>query len=113
MSDQDSKPQGKVDSQTMSGTRVLVIGLVIFSLFAIWAFWLRRRHPANYDALAQCLAAKKVKMYGLYWCTHCADQKSLFGSSFKYVPYIECGVKGSRQEEPECIRAKIKYFPTW
>ncbi len=113
MPDSAEKPERKVDQQAMSGTQVLIIGFVIFSAFAIWAFWLRRRHPVNYDALAQCLAAKQVKMYGLYWCTHCADQKNLFGSSFKYVPYVECGVKGSRQEVPECIQSRVKNFPTW
>lgn len=113
MLDQGEKPERRANQETISGKQVLIIGLVIFSAFAIWAYWLRRHHPGNQDALAQCLAAKQVKMYGLYWCTHCADQKNLFGSSFKYVPYIECGVKGARQEAPECIQAHVKNFPTW
>ena len=112
MADETPESQRRVTQPTTSGTRVLVIGLIIFSAFAIWAFWLRRRHP-DYDAFAQCLAAKQVKMYGLYWCTHCADQKKMFGSSFQYVPYIECGVKGSRQEQPQCVQANVKNFPTW
>jgi hypothetical protein len=52
-------------------------------------------------------------MYGLYWCTHCAEQKDLFGPSFQYVPYIECGVKGSRSEEAVCAQSGVKNFPTW
>ena len=98
---------------TISGTRVLVIGFLIFAAFATWAFWLKRTRARRYDAFAQCLATKRVKMYGLYWCSHCADQKHMFGSAFEYVPYIECGVKGSRQEVPECIQAHVKNFPTW
>jgi hypothetical protein len=111
--DQNRTARQTGTAQTASGTRVLAIGFVIFAGFAISAFWLRHRHPSRYDKFAQCLAAKRVKMYGLYWCTHCSDQKQLFGSSFHYVPYIECGVKGSRQEAPECVQAKVKNFPTW
>jgi hypothetical protein len=100
-------------TQVTSGTRVLVTGFLIFAAFAGWAFWLRHSRASRYDAFAQCLAAKQVKMYGLYWCTHCAEQERMFGSSFKYVRYIECGVKGSRQEAPECVQAQVKNFPTW
>ena len=90
-----------------------MIGFLIFAAFAVWAIYLRRTRVNRYDAFAHCLAAKQVKMYGLYWCTHCADQKALFGSSFQYVPYIECGVKGSRDLSAECKQANVKNFPTW
>jgi hypothetical protein len=96
-----------------SGARVLAIGILIFAAFAGWIVWLRHGRASRYDAFAQCLAAKQVKMYGLYWCTDCAEQERMFGSSFKYVTYIECGVKGSRQEAPECVQANVKNFPTW
>ncbi len=52
-------------------------------------------------------------MYGLYWCEHCADQKEMFGSSFQYIPYVECGIQGSRAEAPACIAAGVKNFPAW
>src|ERR1700676_5160220 len=97
-------------TQVTSGTRVLVIGLLIFAAFAGWAFCLGRSRSSRFDAFAQCLTTKQVKMYGLYWCTHCAEQERMFGSSFKYVTYIECGVKGSRQEAPECVQAQVKNF---
>jgi hypothetical protein len=60
------------------------------------------------DAFAQCLAAKKVTMYGSYWCSHCQSQKALFGSSFQYVPYVECS-----EEIEKCTAAKIEWTPTW
>ena len=52
-------------------------------------------------------------MYGAYWCPHCADQKEMFESSFQYIPYVECGMPGSRDEAQVCIDAGIKHFPTW
>ena len=65
------------------------------------------------DVYAKCLTAKKAKMYGLFWCAHCSDQKEIFGSAFHYINYVECGVPGTRQETEECKTAGIKHFPTW
>jgi hypothetical protein len=67
----------------------------------------------NLDSFAKCLTQNKVKMYGLFWCTHCADQKELFGDSFQYVTYVECGVPGTRRATEECKAAGIKHTPTW
>ncbi len=58
--------------------------------------------------LAQCLAAKKVTMYGAYWCPHCADQKARFGSAWQYVPYVEC-----TQNIKECLAKGVNGYPTW
>ncbi len=65
------------------------------------------------DAFAKCLAEKQATMYGSFLCPHCDDQKKLFGSSFRYVPYVECSVRGSRQMTFPCIAAQIRYTPTW
>lgn len=63
---------------------------------------------AKYDAFAQCLAGKKVTMYGAASCSHCQNEKKAFGSSFKYVSYVEC------PDEPQrCVAAGIEGFPTW
>lgn len=67
----------------------------------------------NLDGFAKCLSQKQVKMYGLFWCTHCAEQKDLFGPSFNYVTYVECGVPGTRRATDECKNAGIKHTPTW
>src|SRR5205085_11379032 len=47
------------------------------------------------------------------WCPHCAEQKEMFESSFHYVPYVECGIPGSRDEAQVCKDVGIKHFPTW
>ncbi|MDT8067046.1 MAG: hypothetical protein ROO76_02655 [Terriglobia bacterium] len=65
------------------------------------------------DRFAKCLASKKVTMYGSHLCPHCEDQKRLFGSSFKYVPYVECSIPGSRQMTFDCQVEMIRYTPTW
>ena len=45
---------------------------------------------ANLDAFAQCIAQKKLTMYGAAWCSHCKKEKANFGTSFQYIPYVEC-----------------------
>jgi len=62
----------------------------------------------KYDIFAQCLASKKLTMYGAVWCSACKTEKAYFGDSFKYVSYIEC------PENPnECIAKGIEKYPTW
>lgn len=63
---------------------------------------------SDLDNFAKCLAAKGAVMYGAYWCPHCQNEKAAFGSSFKYVPYVEC-----TQETQKCLTAGIKGYPTW
>ena len=68
----------------------------------------------KYDSFAKCLSGKNARMYGLYWCPHCADQKREFGSSFRYVTYIECASEGDPHElTPACKAAGVKLFPSW
>ena len=87
--------------------------LLIVVAFALAAYLGYRKRIGRLDAFAQCLSARQAKMYGAYWCPHCADQKEMFGRSFRYVSYIECGVPGSRDEAKSCIEVGVKHFPTW
>ena len=45
------------------------------------------------DNFAQCLTNANLTMYGTEWCSHCQNQKKLFGKSFKYINYIDCDRK--------------------
>lgn len=68
----------------------------------------------QYNAFAQCLTDKGVKMYGAYWCPHCQDQKKLFGDSFSKVTYVECAIPGdSSGVTKACKDAGIDGYPTW
>jgi hypothetical protein len=95
--------------------RTIKILLIVaaFVVVACLALWSRQRTAHKYDNFAKCLTAKQAKMYGLYWCVHCADQKELFSTAFQYVTYVECGIKGSSTEEASCAAKNIKNFPTW
>lgn len=93
--------------------RKFVVAVLIVAAFAVVVFLGLRKRGNRLDAFAQCLATRQATMYGAYWCPHCLDQKEMFESSFHFVPYVECGVPGSRDEAPACKAAGVKNFPTW
>lgn len=69
----------------------------------------------KWEALAKALTQAKAKFYGATWCSHCQDQKAMFGAAFEYVPYIECAPDPNnpyRQAEV-CKAANIEAYPTW
>lgn len=65
-------------------------------------------------ALAQHLKQVDAKMYGAYWCPHCAEQKQLFGkAAFSETTYIECDPNGENAQPELCQAAKVESYPTW
>ncbi len=80
---------------------VLIVGLFIWKQKA-------QKPDPRAEVLAKCLAENKAAMYGAYWCSHCQNQKNMFGAAFKYVPYIEC-----TEETQKCVDADVKGYPTW
>jgi hypothetical protein len=112
MSKVSEKREKQAQAKSSLVRKVVTVVLILAALAAVAYLGLRKRGH-RLDTFAQCLAAKQVKMYGAYWCPHCAEQKEMFRSSFKDVPYVECGVPGSRDEAPACKDAGIKHFPTW
>ncbi|KAH9662490.1 Thiol-disulfide oxidoreductase LTO1 [Citrus sinensis] len=68
-------------------------------------------------SLAKHLHAIGAKMYGAFWCSHCLEQKQMFGSeAVKQLNYVECFPDGYRKGTKiakACSDAKIEGFPTW
>lgn len=113
MSEERRKKQQERQDTGQGKSGKLLTYVVIIICFAGAFFGGRYYKNHKYDSFAQCLANKNAKMYGLYWCPHCADQKAEFGSSFRYVPYVECAIRGSHEMAPECKAAGVKLFPSW
>ena len=45
--------------------------------------------------LAMRLRDGGAKMYGAFWCSHCFEQKEIFGKeAMSALPYVECYPKG-------------------
>jgi hypothetical protein len=112
MAQKSNKQKSKEETKTEIRTTIAIAAIVVIAVACVYYF-ARIRGTTRYDAFAKCLTEKQVEMYGLYWCTHCAEQKEMFGASFKYVTYIECGIKGSKDEASICKEAGVKNFPTW
>ena len=113
MSEERRKRQEERERSGDGKTKNALIYGVVAILLA--GAYLGGRYYKNhkYDSFAKCLATKQAKMYGLYWCPHCIEQKEMFGASFRYVPYVECAIRGSSEMAPECKAAGLKLFPSW
>jgi hypothetical protein len=100
-------------SQVNWGRRAIYAVLIVAAFGGV--YYLGNRSQHKYDKFAQCLNDRGVKMYGAWWCPHCQEQKEKFGeASFKYAPYIECGVKGDTTIKTQvCKDANIQHYPTW
>ena len=98
------------------GPRWLWVGLVLVVIVAAWTayYFLYYQKPVStLDDFAQCLKAKGARMYGAWWCPHCAEQKEMFGFAFQYVNYTECSPKDQKTMNDVCKQAGIKGYPTW
>ncbi|MFA6552441.1 MAG: hypothetical protein WCT19_02990 [Candidatus Paceibacterota bacterium] len=92
-----------------------IISVIVFILAIVIAIFVLAPKGSGttdgsgkYDYLAQCLADKKVTMYGAAWCSHCQAQKDAFEGSFKYVPYVECP-----DNIQQCLDLGVEGYPTW
>lgn len=91
---------------------VLVVSVLSIFFIGIWFYW-QDQQPGKYDNFARCLKDKKVIFYGAFWCSHCQNQKRLFGKSEKYLPYIECSTIDGQGQLKICQDKKIQSYPTW
>ena len=91
---------------------ILVLSVIVIVGGVGLYFGLKTEKPGKLDDFAQCLQSSGAEFYGAFWCSHCQEQKSEFGSSAKYLPYIECSNPDSSQTQV-CIDKKIEGYPTW
>ena len=97
-----------------SKTVLAILAIVVLAAAAMATFsFTGNAVNGSYDEFAQCLTTSGVKMYGAYWCPHCNNQKAAFGSSWKYVSYVECSLPGGQGQTQECTEAGITGYPTW
>ncbi|KAB1201770.1 Thiol-disulfide oxidoreductase LTO1 [Morella rubra] len=68
-------------------------------------------------SLAKHLRSVGAKMYGAFWCSHCLEQKQMFGrEAAKLLDYVECfpdGYKKGTKMAKACVDAGIEGFPIW
>ncbi|MEI7563163.1 MAG: hypothetical protein WCJ39_05895 [bacterium] len=70
--------------------RIIIASLFAGSFFLVGCGTKPTFTQEQTTKLAQCLTKAGVKMYGTPTCSHCLDQKAMFGESFKEINYIDC-----------------------
>jgi hypothetical protein len=109
--------QNATEEQKKSLRRIRIAIIVMFAICAALAIFVYVQGlppPAHlYDALAKCIAQSSTTFYGAYWCPHCAEQKTKFGTGAQYLPYVECAIQGTSTQTQACIDHNIVQYPTW
>ncbi|MFT5037436.1 MAG: hypothetical protein ACI9VM_001018 [Candidatus Azotimanducaceae bacterium] len=85
---------------------VVVVGLITAR---VWG----EQQPGKFDELAQCITNSGATFYGAFWCSHCEEQRNMFGNSAKLLPYVECSTPDRNNQTQACIDAEIVSYPTW
>ena len=97
-----------------SGSKYLVYGFgILILVIVVILFFFSSTSAGAYDSFAKCLSEKGAVMYGAFWCPHCAEQKKLFGSSFRYINYVECSTSDGKSQLSICTDEGIQSYPTW
>jgi thiol-disulfide isomerase/thioredoxin len=72
-----------------------------------------KKEVGIYDQFALCLKESDAIFYGAFWCSHCNATKKMFGSSAKFLPYVECSTVDPKVQAEICSNKKIEAYPTW
>ena len=92
---------------------IVALGIVAIGVIGALAWRGSNEGPGLYDDFARCLTEKGTKMYGAYWCSHCKNQKELFGPSWQYITYVECAIPNQQGQTAVCQQAGVTSYPTW
>jgi len=92
-----------------------IIWILVPVLLIASVVWLIRTpdKPGKLDAFATCIAESGATFYGAFWCPHCQNQKAMFGTSARLLPYVECSTPDGNSQLPVCNDAGVKGYPTW
>ena len=92
---------------------IIIIVIIAISVVGYLIVSAPDKPKENLDVFAQCLTTSGAKFYGTFWCSHCKNQKDMFGSSLQYAPYVECSNEDATAQLQVCTDAGIEAYPTW
>lgn len=64
-------------------------------------------------SFAKCLKDQGAVFYGAFWCSHCQNQKAMFGADAKDLPFVECSTPDGQGQLAICEQKNIPGYPTW
>lgn len=91
---------------------IIFIVAIILLVVGIGFLSNKSQGPGKFDEFAQALKSSGAEFYGAFWCPHCQEQKKSFGTSKKYLPYIECS-NPDQSVVSICTEKKVESYPTW
>lgn len=97
---------------------IIIVSILLFGGIIGLAVATKKQTPKlDYSEFISCLAEKDVTFWGASWCSHCLNQKALFGDQKDQLQekgvYIECSINGGQEQTQECNDAGIESYPTW
>jgi hypothetical protein len=92
---------------------VLVIVVAAYYISTVTGLFVSTQPEGQYDNFTKCLTDEGATLYGAYWCSHCQNQKKIFGTSVKYINYVECDPRGDNAKPEVCAQNNISGYPTW
>ncbi|MBN2121800.1 hypothetical protein JW721_01965 [Candidatus Micrarchaeota archaeon] len=106
-----SKKKAKKAQSAKAFTVLVVLGAFLLAAFLYSQSGLAHATydgPQASEEFAECITDSGAIFYGAFWCSHCQNQKALFGNSIEKINFIDCGAS-----EDACTRAGITAYPTW
>ena len=88
---------------------VIIISVALIIGGMVWYSY----EPGHYDTFATCIKNSGTTFFGAFWCPHCQEEKALFGSSWKKLPYVECSTPDGASQTEVCKQSNIESYPTW
>jgi glutaredoxin len=92
---------------------IIVVIVIIGGMYFVITSGGSKYSQESVDEFAKCLTDNGAVMYGAFWCPHCARTKKNFGSSFRFIEYVECDPRGDDEQSEMCIEKGIDNYDTW
>ncbi|VVB79439.1 Uncharacterised protein [uncultured archaeon] len=87
---------------------MITLGVIILVVIvALSVIYFRSLNPGVPADIAKCIGDKS-ELYVKLGCTHCEDQKKMFGDSYQYLKTIDCFYNLDL-----CLNKSIQATPTW
>lgn len=105
----------RTNANTKIKTKIIFIIIAGALLLGAWFYFNLKSESVSskLDGFAQCLKDKGAVFYGAFWCPHCQNQKKMFGTSQKYLPYVECSTPDGKIQLQICKDKNVSGYPTW
>lgn len=87
---------------------ITILFIAVVVIIAIVIIHLTKKTSGIVDeSVAKCIGQNSI-LYVQLGCSHCEDQKNLFGNSYQYLNVTDCFY-----ETGVCINNSIEATPTW